>query len=140
MSEVDHESADNEEWTCGKGLAHHAAVPAKMAEYLEALTETLQTHLRTINTTTASGQDEWSAYRELADAFADLADGLGTTATRMRGYRDLPPAPHHQDELAKPVLMDVFTRFVRIETELAALLRESADQDQAMLRNAEQPE
>lgn len=140
MSGNGQESAENEEWTCGRGLAHHSAVPARMADYLAALTEILRTHLRTIDTSTAPGQDEWGAYRQLADAYAALADGLGTTASRMRGYRDLPAAPHHEEELADPVLMEVFAKFVEIETELAALLQASADQDQAMLRDFEQPQ
>lgn len=134
------ESAENEEWTCGRGLAHHSAVPAKMADYLAALTDTLRTHLRTIDTSDARGRGEWGAYRELADAYADLADRLGTTAARMRGYRDLPAAPHHEQELADPVMMEVFAKFVEVETELAALLQKPADQDQAMLRNSAQPE
>jgi hypothetical protein len=135
MSGVGQEASENEEWTCGKGLAHHSAVPAKMAGYLAALAETLRTHLPMIDTSEATGQAEWVAYRELADAYADLADRLGTTASRMRGYRDLPAAPHHEEELADPVLTDVFAKFVEIETELATLLQESANQDQAMLRN-----
>lgn len=134
------ELAENEEWTCGRGLAHHSAVPAKMADYLAALAETLRTHLRTIDTSEATGAAEWSAYSELAEGYADLAGRLGSTAARMRGYRDLPAAPHHEEELADPVLMDVFARFVKIETELAAFLQESADQDQATLRDFEQPE
>lgn len=140
MSGTRLEFAENEEWTCGRGLAHHSAVPAKMAEYLAALAETLRTHLRTIDTSEATGQAEWGAYRELADEYADLADRLTTTAARMRGYRDLPAAPHHEKELSDPVLTEVFAKFVEIETELAALLQASADQDQEMLRDFEQPE
>jgi hypothetical protein len=139
MSDIGQELAEDE-WTCGRGLAHHSAVPAKMADYLAALTRTLRTHLRTIDRSTAPGQDEWDAYRKLADAYADLADGLGTAAARMRGYRDLPAAPHYEKELADPVLTEAFATFVKIETELAALLRASAEQDQEMLRNLEEPE
>jgi len=140
MSETRQELAENEEWTCGRGLAHHSAVPAKMAEYLAALAETLRTHLRTIDTSDATGQAEWGAYRELAEGYADLADRLGTTAARMRGYRDLPAAPHLEEELADPALMEVFAEFVEVETELAAFLMKSADQDQATLRDFEQAE
>jgi hypothetical protein len=111
-----------------------------MAEYLAALAETLRTHLRTIDTSDATGQAEWGAYRELAEGYADLADRLGTTAARMRGYRDLPAAPHLEEELADPALMEVFAEFVEVETELAAFLMKSADQDQATLRDFEQAE
>jgi hypothetical protein len=58
----------------------------------------------------------------------------------MRGYRDLPAAPHHEEELADPVLMELFAKFVDIETELATVLQKSADHDQAMLQNVAQPE
>lgn len=140
MSGIGQEAAENDEWTCGRGLAHHSAVPAKMADYLAALAETLRTHLQTIDTSEAAGQAEWNAYGELADGYTDLADRLGTTAARMRAYVDLPAAPHHEEALADPLLVEVFARFVQIETELAAYLQKSADQDQAMLRNFEQPE
>jgi hypothetical protein len=108
-----------------------------MASYLAALSETLRTHLRTIDTREAAGQDEWDAYTELGDAYADLAERLSWTAARMQAYRDLPSAPHHEKELADPVLMETFSKFVGIETELATALQKSSEQDQAMLRSFE---
>lgn len=104
MGEGEQESVENEEWTCGMGLAHHSAIPAKVADYLAALTEMLRAHLRTIDTSGPTGQAERDAYTELGDAYSDLAERLSKTAARMHAYKDLPAAPHHEEELASPVL------------------------------------
>ena len=45
-----------EQQTCGKGLAEHSAVPAKFAEFLDALADNLEAHLPTIDTTAEEGR------------------------------------------------------------------------------------
>lgn len=134
------ENETNDEWTCGKGLAHHSAIPAKMAEYLAALAKTLRTHVPTIDRGKASGQVEWEAYTELATNYQDLAVELADTAARMRRYRDLPAAPHHKEALAAPVLAEVFMEFVSAERELADLMQKSVAEDEEILREIERQE
>ena len=122
------------EWTCGMGLAQHAMIPAKMAGFLAALAETLETHIPTIDLAGAAGRAERDAYTELARDHAELASRLGAAADRMRSYEGLPAAPHHEEALADPALLETFARFVAVQAELAALLRESADEDGELLR------
>lgn len=100
----------------------------------------LRTHLPTIDTETPEGRAEWAAYDELTKRYAGLAEELGRTAGRMRGYGDLAPAPHHEEALSDPILVDVFAHFVEAESGFAELLRKSADQDLEMLRGFERPE
>jgi predicted glycosyl hydrolase (DUF1957 family) len=132
VDEPDHRTSQDE-WTCGKGLAHHAAVPEKIAEFVAALASVLRTHLPTIDTEQPEGRAEWAAYDELATSYMDLADELARTAGRMKGYSSLAAAPHHDEALSDPVLKDVFARFVEVEDGLAELLRRSADENKEML-------
>ena len=127
------------EGTCGMGLAQHAAIPAKMAELLSALAETLKTHIPTIDGSGAAGQAERDAYTELSRDYAELARRLGAAAERMRSYGGLPAAPHHEEALADPALVETFARFVAVEAELAASLRRSADADGKLLRGFQEP-
>jgi hypothetical protein len=41
MAHSEHTSSAGEQPTCGQGLAQHAAVPAKIADFLESLAENL---------------------------------------------------------------------------------------------------
>lgn len=122
-----------EQWTCGKGLAEHAAIPAKMADFLESLAENLQAHIPAIDTSDRNGSKERDAYVHLHSEYTAIATHLAATAERMRGCRDLPAAGHHEAVLSGPIIREIFAKFVSIESELADLLRTSADRDQNLL-------
>lgn len=136
MAEMESAPAADEQWTCGKGLAEQARVPAKMAELLAVLAENLEAHLPTIDTGDAAGRAEREAYVDLSTEFAGLAAQLSRTAETMRGYRDLPAARHHEETLADPGLLEAFERFVAREKELVDLLAASVERDSEMLRQA----
>jgi len=133
MGEEEAVESPNEQPTCGKGLAEHAAVPAKMAGFLASLAENLEAHVPTIDTGDAHGRREREAYVHLASEYAAVAARLAVTAERMRGCRDLPPAHHHEEALTEPGILTAFERFVALELELADLLRASAERDQRAL-------
>lgn len=137
MVEGQQTAGTDEPWTCGKGLAEHAAIPAKMAAFLNALAENLDAHVPTIDTSDANGRMERDAYVGLATEYAEIAAGLGRTAERMRSYRDLPAARHHENALSEPGLAQAFEMFVALETELADLLSAAAESDGQLLRQSE---
>lgn len=126
------------EWTCGSGLAEHAAIPAKIAEFLRALGENLDAHIPTIDTGDANGRQEHEAYVDLSTQYATIAARLSDTAERMRGYRDLPAARHHEEALADPRLIEAFETLVALESELAAIVGESAENDARLLRQIQE--
>ena len=119
--------------SCGAGLAEHSALPAKVAELMGALAETLQLHLRALDAMDRNGRLEHAAYKSLATAYREAAARLQTAARQMAGYRDLPPAPHDTAAMAAPEPRAAFERFVRREEELLALLQRGVDRDRAML-------
>lgn len=127
------DSSSEEQWTCGMGLAAHAPVPAKIAEFLTALAENLEAHIPTIDTRDPDGRTEHAAYVRLAKEYDALGAQLASTAQRMHRYRDLPAAPHHETELGDPKLLRTFERFVALEAELGDMLSTSAEQDSQLL-------
>lgn len=126
-------SGSDEPWTCGRGLAAHARIPARIADFLKSLAENLAAHVPAIDTSDPNGQTERAAYVRLSDEYEALAAQLATTAKQMHDYRDLPAARHHEEAFADPRLLDVFQRFVALETELADLLATAAEQDRQLL-------
>lgn len=128
------QTSSDEQWTCGMGLAAHARIPAKIAELLKSLAENLEAHVPTIDTSSADGEAERAAYDRLSHEYEAVAAQLARTAQQMLEYRDLPAAPHHEDRLADPRLLEAFERFVALESELAGLLATSAEQDAQLLQ------
>ena len=133
MADVRADPGQEEAWTCGKGLAAHAAIPAGIAELLRGLAANLHAHVPTIDVADPHGEAERRAYVGLAEQYDAVAAQLSRAALEMEGCRDLPAARHHEEALADPALLDTFRRFVAVETELAALLARSAEEDAQLL-------
>ena len=125
----------DEEWTCGKGLAYHSAIPSKFAEYAAALVGVLENHLKALDPKDELAIPELDAYSSLVRDFDAIAKDLEATATRMAGFRDLPMAPHDEAVMSDPRGMDPFRTFVKREQELLAALQKHAAQDVEMLKS-----
>jgi hypothetical protein len=119
--------------TCGKGLAEHSALPAKMGELTASVAENLELHMQALDLTDESAKTEHDAYLELAMDHRRIASQLQATARRMSGYRDLPMGRHDQKAMAGPELLEAFERFVTLEQELMTLLQARVEQDRRML-------
>jgi hypothetical protein len=123
----------DEQSTCGKGLAEHSVLPAKLGELTAAMAETLEAHQEALDVTDENARKELHAYVKLAQEFRCVAGQLQASAEHMAGYRDLPMGRHDQRAMAGPKVLDAFTKFVRFEQELLALLRQAVERDQKML-------
>jgi hypothetical protein len=123
----------DEQPTCGKGLAEHAALPAKLGELAAAMAENLEIHQTALDLTDEKARKEHEAYVKLAAEFRGIASRLQTTAEQMAGYRDLPMGRHDEQVLAQPKVLEAFARFVKIEEELLALLQRGIERDRKML-------
>jgi hypothetical protein len=121
------------EQTCGKGLADRSELPAKLAELIAALVENLELHQQAIDATDENGKLELYTYVTLAQEFRRIATQLQSTATHMAGSRDLPTAKHKPAKTADPKVVDAFTKFVRLEDQLIALLHLAIENDRALL-------
>lgn len=119
--------------TCGKGLAEHSALPARLAELVDALAENLELHQGTLDLSDENARKELDAYVKLAREHRSLAAQLRETAQRMAGYRDLPMGRHDERALAAPRLVEAFERFVKAEEALFNQLQGAIERDRQML-------
>lgn len=119
--------------TCGKGLAEHATLPAKIGDLAAAMAEVLGFHQTTLDLTDENARKAHDAYVALAKAFLGIAAQLKETAAEMAGYRDFPMGRHDVEALGGPIARDVFERFVEVEQDLLTLLETALARDQAML-------
>jgi hypothetical protein len=119
--------------TCGKGLAEHSALPAKLAELEDALAENLERHQKTLDLSDENAQNELDAYVRLAREHRSIAAQLRDTARHMAGYRDLPMARHDERAMADRKLFEAFVRFVKVEEELLSQLQAAVERDREML-------
>jgi hypothetical protein len=126
----------DEQPTCGKGLAEHSTLPAKLAELEDALAENLELHQKTLDLGDGNARRELDAYVKLAKEHRRIAAQLRTTAQRMAGYRDLPMGRHDEQALADPKLLGAFATFVKREEELLSLLQHALERDRQMLAAA----
>jgi hypothetical protein len=120
--------------TCGRGLAEHSELPAKLAELTGSVAAILELHMKALDLTDGNSRTEFDAYRELVNQHRDIAALLHTAAKEMAGYRDLPMGKHEPKELAAPSAVDAFETFVKLEQELATLLETRLENDRQMLR------
>lgn len=119
--------------TCGKGLAEHSVLPAKLGELTAAVAENLEIHMKALDLKDQSSRKERDAYVELAKEHRRIAAQLQATAMLMSGYRDLPMGRHDQKAMSGPEVVEAFEKFVKLEQELLALLQKRVEQDRKML-------
>ncbi|MEX1103842.1 MAG: hypothetical protein WED87_06315 [Dehalococcoidia bacterium] len=123
----------DDEPTCGKGLAANAVLPAKLAELLTALADTLEAHRPALDRDEPAGRQEDEACATLVEDQRQIAARLASLATRMEGCRTLPMASHDIAVMADPARMAPYARFVATERQRANMLQQSVAQGAAML-------
>jgi hypothetical protein len=120
--------------TCGKGLAEHSHLPAKLGELTAAVADVLELHMTALDMSDERSRKEHAAYRHLVSEHRKTAAELRAIADEMASYRSLPMGRHNMAIMANPDSVRVFAKFVRLEGELSALLRDRLERDRAMLR------
>ena len=122
-----------EERTCGKGLAEHSVVPAKIADLIAALADNLEAHLKTLDLSDSASRREHDLYRTLATEYAEIASRLAATAQRMAGYRSLPMGRHDPATSAAASVRQAFEEYLAREEELVLRLEDSIEHDRHLL-------
>jgi hypothetical protein len=130
---------DEQPASCGEGLAANAVVPEKLGAFIGAMAELLQNHTRALDRGDANARLELHAYEDLVEQQRAVTSSLGALAAAMKGYRDLPAAPHDERLLADQKSIEVFSAFIDAEEELLGQLRKSVASHREML-NAMAPE
>jgi hypothetical protein len=129
-----------EEQTCGRGLAEHAALPAKLAEVTEAMADNLQLHMAALPLDDPAARMEHGLYLRLVEEQRQTAARLRLVGEEMAGARDLPMGAHDEQAMASPAVAEAFRRFVRARQELVGVLQAQLDQDQRLLAELDAPD
>ena len=123
----------DEQQTCGRGLAEHSALPARLAEVTEAMAGNLQVHMAALELDDEPARQEHAVYLRLAEEQRQTAGRLRAVASEMAAARDLPMGRHDAETMTSPEVGDAFQRFVEAKQELLTLLQGMVEQDRRML-------
>ena len=120
--------------TCGQGLAHNAALPAKLAEVFAAVAEVLEFHLTALDPKDKGSRPEFDAYVALATEHRELESRVRALAMQMESYRDLPMAKHDMSVMTSAKAAEAFEQLLAQKEALASLLRKWVDEHRAMVK------
>jgi hypothetical protein len=123
----------DEQQTCGRGLAEHSALPARLAEVTEAMASNLQVHMQALELDDEPAREEHAVYLRLAEEQRQAAARLRAVANEMAAARDLPMGRHDAQTMSSPEVGDAFQRFVKAKQELLDLLKGMVEEDRRML-------
>ena len=123
----------DDQQTCGKGIAEHAVIPARIGELVASTARVLEVHMKALDMTDPNSRAEHDAYRELATTHRRIAAELATLAERMASYRDLPMGKHDMAQMMSPAPRHAFAGLVKSEEALGEVLKARIEEDHAML-------
>src|SRR5262245_10207463 len=126
-------SGDDNEWTCGRGVAANAVLPERIANLLAASGAVLDNHTRSLDSKNPNAKREATAYRRVIREHRAAAQRLVGLAETMKSCRDLTMAEHDMGVLTDSRSVDVMAAFVDAEEELLSLLRDRVAEHSAML-------
>jgi hypothetical protein len=122
-----------DEWTCGKGLAASAVLPERLGTVLAAMAEVLRVHMEALDPEDDASQREHEAYRSVSQQLGQMASHLDVLAREMIAYRDLPMGRHDMEAMNRPIVRESFASFVARKQDLLTLLQGMAESDREML-------
>jgi hypothetical protein len=123
----------DEQQTCGKGLAEHSALPARLAEVVEAMAGNLQVHMAALELDDEPAREEHAVYLRLVEEQRQAAGRLRAVAGEMAAARDLPMGRHDSETMRSPEVGDAFRRYLQAKQDLLTLLQRMAEQDEQLL-------
>jgi hypothetical protein len=124
---------DDEQQTCGKGLAENSALPAQLADVVEAMAGNLQVHMAALELDDEPAREEHAVYLRLVEEQRQAAGRLRAVAGEMADARDLPMGRHDSETMRSPEVGDAFRRFIKAKQDLLTLLQRMTEQDQQLL-------
>ena len=123
----------DEQQTCGKGLAENSALPAQLADVVEAMAGNLQVHMAALELDDEPAREEHAVYLRLVEEQRQAAGRLRAVAGEMAAARDLPMGRHDSETMRSPEVGDAFRRYIQAKQDLLTLLQRITDQDQQLL-------
>ena len=122
-----------DDWTCGKGLAASAVLPERLGAVMVSMAEVLQVHMEALDPEDDASKREHEAYRRISQQLGQMALQLDVLAREMAAYRDLPMGRHDMETMNRPIVRESFAAFVGHKQHLLTLLQETEESDREML-------
>lgn len=122
-----------DEWTCGKGLAASAVLPERIGPVMAAMAEVLRVHTEALDGADDASRREHEAYRHVSHHLGQISSQLDALAREMVAYRDVPMGRHDMDVMNRPNVRESFAAFVGRKRDLLALLQAMDEDDRKML-------
>lgn len=122
-----------DDWTCGKGIAANAPLPAALGKLASAQAAVLQAHMRALDPSDPAAKLEYDTYDVLVQEFQQIGALLMKLAQKMTDSRNLPVAPHDEQAMMDRAVLTSFETYVQAKQELLILLQTTVGEDQAML-------
>jgi hypothetical protein len=119
--------------TCGQGLAAHAPLHGRLAEFMDSMASNLEVHMTALDLRDASSRREHEAYASLLSQHRDIADRLARLSREMADYRDLPMGRHNDEAMFPERVAADFQRLVERESGVLETLRSQLDIHRMML-------
>ncbi len=122
-----------DDWTCGKGLAANSVLPERLASVVAAMAEVLAVHMEALDLEDDNSRQEYEAYRHVSQQLGQIGSQLDALARAMAAYRDLPMGRHDMEAMSRPNVRQSFEAFVGRKQDLLTLLQETDETDRQML-------
>jgi hypothetical protein len=119
--------------TCGRGLAEHSLLPAKLAKLIASMADNLEAHMKALDLRDEHARREHGAYLKLAAENRRVASELRAISDEMASYRDLPMGAHDDEAMNAPNILEHFEDLVKCERDVFNLLEKTMEHDQRML-------
>ena len=122
-----------DDWTCGKGLAAHAVLPERLGAVMAAMAEVLHVRMEALDPEDDASRREYEAYRGVSQQLGQMASQLDALAREMAAYRELPMGRHDMEAMNRPIVRESFETFVGHKQKLLTLLQQTGESDREML-------
>jgi hypothetical protein len=127
----------DEQQTCGRGVAESSALPARLAEVIEAMADNLRVHLQALELDDEPAREEHAVYLRLVEEQRQAGGRLRSVAAEMAAARDLPMGRHDPEAMRSPEVAQAYRHFIEARNQLADLLGRMAEQDQRLVAEME---
>lgn len=115
---------DQEEPTCGRGLAASAVVPSALAAVAAGIAQNLKAHARALDPGDTAAAQERGVYERVTDSLRRAVLDLQAAAEEMAAAVDLPMGAHDTAAMATTEVLVAFEHLVVAEDDLCRLLGE----------------
>jgi len=123
----------DEEPTCGRGLADSAAVPSALAAVAAGIAQNLEVHTRTLDPSDPGAAQERHVYERVVRSLRGAVLHLHAAADEMAGAVELPMGAHDMAAMTTPDVLDAFEGLVVAEDDLRRLLEERREDNEQMM-------